>query len=232
MPKLAAAPPADPRRRKLIGAVRAACARLGLADDDRRALQIELVGKASMSEMNAAELGRLLDHFNRDRSGPRDERPHAGKVRALWWTLYWLGEVDQAHDPAIDAFVRRQARVDSLRFLDHVRASAVIEALKAMAARAGVRWFDDATVAEIQAGTPGVTPAMLERHPVLAALQRRLNDRGIIHGSYVDYCTRALGLKLNQWMWSTREGDEAIRLLGRKLRAAIDAERAEAPPLA
>lgn len=230
MPKQATAAP-DPRaaaRKKLIGAVRAACSRLGIADADRRAAQEELIGKASMSDMSAAELGRLLDHFNRGWSGSSTARPHVAKVRALWWTLYWLGAVDEPADHAIDAFVKRQTGIAALRFLDHVHAAPVIEALKSWAAREGVKWRCEISARPILHIHPGVTLAQFDRHSVLSAIESKLRKRKLIYGNYVDYCTRALGLNLNHWTWSDRQGDEAIRLLGKQLRRAIETEKAHA----
>jgi hypothetical protein len=56
-------------RKKLIIAVRAASRRLGIEDEDRKAIQLEVTGKASMSDMDASDIGKVLDRLNRDRTG-------------------------------------------------------------------------------------------------------------------------------------------------------------------
>lgn len=212
-------------RMKLIKAVRAAAKRIGIEDDDRKAMQLEVTGKASLADMTPAEMGKVLDRLNRDDKGRglggSQTRPHISKVRALWWTLYWLGEVDSPNDKALDAFVTRQTGIAALRFLDHRNAPAVIEALKRWAERAGVRWplSDDVRVS---AANPGCTIVHLERHAVLDTLWRKLMDEGQVHGlMYVEWLRKALGANINHLTWSARELDEGIRILGKKYRKAV-----------
>lgn len=189
------APVADPRVQRMR-AIRGAVRRLGIGEEDRRALQAELTGTASMRDMSLAQLDRLLDHFNRDQPA-RAPHGHAAavgrKVRALWWTLYWLGAVDQPGDRAIDAFVKRQAGVEALRFLDHRRAHAVIDALKAWAAREGVVW-------------PARPSPIAERRAVEAAIRAKLP-------AGVDAVADPAGGDARVW-------DEVIRQLGKLLRLA------------
>lgn len=207
-------------RKKLIGAVRAAASRLHLSDEDRRAIQLEMTGKASMSDMTPAEIGRVLDRLNRDRPAPMAHRAHVGKVRALWWTLYWLGEIDEPNDQALDAFVRRQTGISSLRFLNHSKAPAVIEALKAMTARADVRWPTEAEVNAIPImDGKMVTMADVERMRVITAIWARIRDRGEAnHPVWHGFAAAALGVKTNPYAWSSRELDTVIRIVGKKLR--------------
>lgn len=213
-------------RRKLIGAVRAAAKRRGIDDDDRKAIQLEVTGKASMADMDGAEIGKVLDRLNRDAGGRAlgawQARPHQAKVRALWWTLYWLGEVPEPNERALDAFVLRQAGVFSLRFLDNRASLSVIEALKAIAARAGVRWPE---VARLKAdGNPTDAAAMrrYEREAVLRAIWQKLIDRGIVraYADWRDYAGAAFK-RMPNLAWSNRELDDVIRLIGKKLRTAI-----------
>lgn len=189
-------------RRKLMGAVRAACKRLGLDDDARRDVQLGLVGKASMADMSFAELGQLLDRLNRDWKGPSGHRAHIGKVRALWWSLYWLGAVEEPKDSAIDAFVRRQTGVSALRFLDHRSAPAVIEALKSWAEREGVEWAtkpDD----------------LADRRAVVSALALKLGA----HATGQLLVDAGLGAPNSDW--SHHQWDAAIKVLGKRLRREL-----------
>jgi len=211
-------------RRKLIGAVRAASAKLGLADDDRKAIQLEATGKASMADMDASEIGKVLDRLNRDLKGRglggSSERPHIGKIRALWWTLYWLGEIEDPNDRALDAFVMRQTGLSSLRFVDFRAAPSIIEALKAMATRAGVKWPSPTNHPLMVPGNPGLTIQQLERHAVIQAIWAKLFNVGKVYSvDVLSFLRSSMGVGLNHLAWSNRELDDAIRLLGKKLRA-------------
>lgn len=200
-------------RRKMMGAIRAACARIGLDDDARKDVQFGVTGKASMKDMDLAELGRVLDRLNKDWKGPNGHRAHIGKVRALWWTLYWLGAVDDPRDRTIDAFVRRQTGIAALRFLDHTKAPAVIEALKGWAAREGVAW-------------PQGDPDLLaDRHAVVAALWRALRDHELVAARDAGaYAAATLAVAADPMRWSAHELDAVIKLLGKRLRRAIGKE--------
>lgn len=205
-------------RRKLIGAVRAAASRMQLSDEDRREIQLDLTGKASMSDMSLSEIGQVLDRLNRDRPAPMAHRAHIGKIRALWWTCYWLGAIEEPNDAALDKFVHRQTGASSLRFVDHRNAPPIIEALKAMAARAGVRWPTEAAVREA-ATVVGATAAIADRREVLLALWGKLLDAGIVMNSRpFEYFAKALKLAPDEWKWSGRDYDEAIKQLGKRWR--------------
>lgn len=209
---------ADQSRLDKMRAVRAACRRQGIDDDTRKAIQSERIGKASMADMSLAELGRLLDHLNRHWGGPMGHRAHVGKIKALWWALYWLGEINEPGEQAISVFVERQTAKSALRFLDHRGAASVIEALKSWAERAGVIWPMADETADLRANNPDFSGALHERHAVLAAIGRHLMRRGDIASHYLAYVEGALGLVPNHHCWTATELDAAIRLLGKKLR--------------
>lgn len=169
---------ASAERTRLYRAVHAACRANGMDDDDRKALQSELFGTPSLSDMTTGQIARLLDHLNRHRKAPAGHRPHIGKVRALWWSLYWLGEVEQPDDRAINAFVKRQTGVSALRFLDHRNAPAVIEAMKAWLERIGVEWPSSEDTARIQVRWTAFTATQHERCAVIHALRARIDHHG------------------------------------------------------
>src|SRR5205085_10215175 len=191
-------------RTKLNGAVRAACRRLRISDDDRKAIQKEVTGKASMSDMTLAEIGQVLDRLNRDYKGPMGHRAHVGKIRALWWTLYWLGGVDQPNDAALDSFVARQTGKERIQFLGPREAFRVIEAMKKWAEREGVAWPDQAQLKALQLTSPGLDLPRLERHTVLDAIAAKLREHRVLHAGHLGYCEKALGLPVNHWSWDAR----------------------------
>ena len=202
-------------RKKLIGAVRAAAHRLRMDDDDRKAIQLEVTGKASMADMNVAELGKLLDRLNRDQKGGYGSSsafarsPHAAKVKALWWTCHWLGlnVADDPSDAALDRFVKRQTGLDSLRFLNHLNAPSVIEALKDIAARdGGVSWPQR-----------GPHVAIDDRRAVIQAIWNRLFALSKVSSASPWYYLGQSNADLN----SERGLDACIRDLGKKLRRAL-----------
>lgn len=208
----------DEARNRLYRAVLAACSRLGIEEEERKAIQLDLTGKVSMTDMTLGEIGRLLDRFNKDWTGPMGHRAHVGKIRALWWTLYWLGETRRSDDGALDAFVRAQTGLSALRFLDHRKAPAVIEALKAWAARAGVIWPTAEDTAEARAAIPTITTALHERIEVLSAIGRDLRRRGALAGDGLAVAASAAGLPADPAQWTAHELDAGISRLGRTLR--------------
>lgn len=211
-------------RNKLIGAMRAAAARRGLTDDERRDLLQRVTGKRSAADLTLPEMGRVLDALNADRRAPDGQRGHVGKIRALWWSLYWLGEIDEPNDRALTAFVTRQTGVEALAFLGHRQAPAVIEALKAMVARAGVRWPAAAETTLIATSTPSYTPALADRHAVMQAVWDRLvQHRAVMALDYIAYVGQALRLAPSHHHWGAHELDAGLRLIGKKLRKTLAA---------
>lgn len=213
-------------------AIMAACKRAGVDDETRRATQERIIGKASMADMTAAELTRLRDHFNRGWKGPRQSRPHVGKIRALWWSLYWIGAIERPDDEALNLFVKRQTHYQHINFLDHRKAASVIEALKSWLEREGVMWWPDDQIATVAArscifdGSP-FTRAEADRHAVLSLLGDRLDSaRLLAKFALYDWIGHAVERpNLNQWSFSAGELDEGIRRLGKKYRAHLAKEQ-------
>lgn len=196
----------DESRTAKMRAIRAACRRIGLDDEARKDVQLGVTGKASMKDMDLAELGQVLDRLNRDWKGPSGHGSHAGKIRAVWWTLYWIGAVDKPNDNAISAFVRRMTGVSALRFLDHRGAPRVIEALKDWAAREGVVWPKE----------PG---ELGDRRAVVEALWAKLRAAGqVAYPHPGPYAAAALAVTNDPAKWSRHELDAVIRLLGKQVR--------------
>jgi phage gp16-like protein len=122
-----------------IKAVRAACARLKIDDDTRRAIQLRLTGKASLTDMHSGEVGKVLDYLNSQGDyvprAPGSQRRLADDaqskmLRGLWLELHAAGVVKNPSEAALAAYVKRQTGVEALQWLSTGEASRVIEALK------------------------------------------------------------------------------------------------------
>lgn len=207
----------DPRTRKMR-AVLAACRRLGIDNEARKDIQQQIVGTASMAEMTHAQLGKLLDHLNRDWQGTNPARPHLAKIKALWWSLYWLGAIDEPGEKALSTFVKRQTGVAALRFLDSRQSFSVIEALKQWLKREGVSWKSDAEIAELEQQWPGRGRAEWDRWSVISRLHRQLYNASLTVNSEL-LAARSLGLPEQSLNWTNHQLDDVIRFLGKKWRA-------------
>lgn len=162
----AAARSSTPRRNPRLAKVHIACKELGLDEATYRAVLERVTGKTSAGQCTDAELDRVLEDFkakgwkpalqrgagyrkptgsawqaNRAAAARRPRPPaenlYAKKARALWLSLHDLGVVRDAGEPALEAFARRQLKVDAMRWADEGQTYRLIEALKAMANRAG-----------------------------------------------------------------------------------------------
>lgn len=213
----------------MIRAIRAACNRLGIDDDERRAIVLDRTGRRSLSDCTPGELGRLLDHFNRDWRREAAPRPHIAKIRALWWSLYWLGAIHRPDDEALSSFVKRQGAAAHLRFVGAASAAVVIEALKAWLERENVHWWADEDVRSVAQESTAATAfsrANADRLAVLDALLSRLKARRVLEWPET-YMMNAVSRSVETlpFQLTVVELDAAIRALGKAWRHHIDAGR-------
>ncbi|WP_439471316.1 gp16 family protein [Brevundimonas sp.] len=146
------------KNRAAVVAVQIAKRDLGLDDDTYRDVLERVTGKRSSTSCTDAQLRAVLDEFKAKgwtpkvitggkpvqgrnlrvhiRPAPADH-PSAKKARALWISLWNLGEVRESSDAALEAFARRQLGCERLQWADQALSYKLIEALKAMAERAG-----------------------------------------------------------------------------------------------
>lgn len=137
----------------LIRKVHVACRDLRLDDETRHAMQAQVTGKASLRDMTEGELKAVLKAlenrgFKPAAKGRRPAAPRADLrfVHKLWGLLAEAGAVHQPGRAGLNAFVRARfgkvwgsvpADIDMLT--DWGQIATIIDALKAMAKRAGVR---------------------------------------------------------------------------------------------
>lgn len=147
-------------RRAMLAKIHLGAKELGLREDERRDVLERLTGHRSAGDCTDAQLDQVLAHFRtlgwkakpaaqpaaRSGAAPKPRRqpatsPVAMKARAMWLSLWNLGVVRQSSEAALEAFAKRQLGVDRLQWADEGQAYRLIEALKAMAERAG--WSQD-----------------------------------------------------------------------------------------
>ncbi|KPD10883.1 gp16 family protein [Phaeobacter sp. 11ANDIMAR09] len=139
--------------RALQQKIHVGCRELGLDADARRELQLVVTGKASMKDMDEAELNAVLKRLKQDgfqassnkKKHPKASRPDLRLVHVLWGKL---GEANKLRDPSrkgLNKFIRERfgkawsnvpADVDMMR--DHKEIDQVIQALKSWGQRVDI----------------------------------------------------------------------------------------------
>lgn len=134
-----------------IAAIHALKSKLGLSEDDYRALLANLTGKTSSKDLQPAQLVAVRDHMQGlavrmgvtqpTRRRPlsqaefdqvkKQTSPKERKVWALWHQLGRDGLVQNTSAQALNAWVDRQVGVSALRFCTGAQLDTLIEAAKA-----------------------------------------------------------------------------------------------------
>ena len=132
------------RRKKLIQLIHIGRNKLALAGDVYRALLRGVCGKESCADMTIPELNRALKAvmaagFRVEKKMPlkKEEIGRAGAEQLSYIKGMWELVARNKTEKALNAFVKRIARVDALRFLGVKEAQKVILALRAMTVKAG-----------------------------------------------------------------------------------------------
>ncbi len=117
---------------------------LGMDEETYRAFLKRETGKDSAKDLNPNEARRAIAAFERAgwrRAAKAPSPAFVRKAQALWIAGFNLGLVADRTDRALRAFVKRQTGLDHPAWVKDAKAQrAVVEALKAMTARAGVDW--------------------------------------------------------------------------------------------
>jgi phage gp16-like protein len=138
----------SPEHRNRIKLVHIAKKDLALSDDDYRDILRDLTGFDSSKNCTTTQLGSVLDHFrqrgwvHKPKSGkPRfakqADHPAARKARALWLSLWNLGEAPSKDERALEGFATKQLGCERLQWADQTQCYKLVEALKARCVRAG-----------------------------------------------------------------------------------------------
>ncbi|MBF0309491.1 MAG: regulatory protein GemA [Magnetococcales bacterium] len=131
-------------RNRLIRLIHVAKRELGLDDATYREALFNNTGKRSTSEMSVEQMERVIGHFKnrgftvvgKQPSPPQPADPQTGKIWALWREMHRLGIVHNPDEAALNAFIKRETRVEHIKWLDVSQKSHVIERLKAWKERA------------------------------------------------------------------------------------------------
>ena len=134
-----------------IKLIHVGCKALGLDHDTRRQLQLVTTGKDSLTAMTLPELTAVVEALRARGFRPVGSKRKAaarGDVRfchVLWGKLWRASAVDAMGAAGLNAFIRKRfasawgaAPLDIDQMSDAKQIATVIEALKAMCARAGV----------------------------------------------------------------------------------------------
>lgn len=90
----------------LIKAIQTGRRKLGLSDEDYRALLEGVSGKTSTKELNAYQLKEVLRRM-REAGFHTATAPQLRKIRSLWFSMYDEGIVKSKTEQSISAYIRR-----------------------------------------------------------------------------------------------------------------------------
>ena len=132
----------DAQRKRDLGQIHAGKKALNWSDDDYRFHLVNITGKSSSADLDAAGRAKVLARMATAGYKPKaagfQPFDQAAKIKWLWKKIGAAGGLREASDAALLAFVGRHTGkgVSDLKFLPTADATKVIEALKAMLTRA------------------------------------------------------------------------------------------------
>lgn len=212
-------------RRAMLAKIHLAKKALQLDEDDYRNILMQETGRGSAGDCTEAELDRVLGRLQAlgwkplpkaggNASTRPAQHPMARKARALWISLYHLGEVRVPSDAALEAFAKRQLGCEKLVWAKQSDGYKLIEALKAMAAKAG--W------PQTDANGNNWTVMRLKEN-LCEAILLKLKAKGVAHPEWnlSNAAFRLCGIEPGADGPVTAEGyDRIAHALGKQLRAA------------
>ena len=199
-----------------------ACAReLGIDEDTRRDLIERETGQRSAKGLSDAQLRRVIGAMDGRRSNDSlpAKHPMTALLRALWISGWHLGVVRDRTDAALCAYVAQALGLDAGRWAGDRMPAAVEEVKRLLAREGGVDWSPVRIVQEGGRRIVKTTP----RVRVLQAQWRRLQELGVVRidDAMDHYVCRILAVGVRPLdMLDDAQADEAIRVLGRRIRWA------------
>ena len=141
------------RKQSRIRAVHAACRAQGIDEETRKALQLQVTGKASLKDMSALDLSDVLDYLNRHARGeqpgaewrfvfklPPERKAMAAKVYRLAEKLGAARGVGIMSKRYIEGIAEQMLGADTvLQFCDASTLHKVVQALEVHLKRIGVK---------------------------------------------------------------------------------------------
>jgi len=202
---------------RLLRTMHARARDLGIGEDARRDLIERETGQRSAKGLSDAQLRKVIGAMRAGDSLPA--HPMAGKLRALWISGWHLGVVRDRSDRALCRYVAQALGLDAARWAASRMPAAVEEVKRLLAREGGVDW---SPVKVAWADRPNELRDA-PRVRVLEAQWRKLQEAGIadIPEALGHYVCRCLGLSQRSLLdISDEQLDEAIRILGSKIRKA------------
>ena len=139
-------------KKRLIQLIHIAKSQLRLDGDTYKQALFNVTGKESTTEMTGPQLQAVLDHFKmlgfkveaksiKQKTGVSKlaSDNQSKLIRHIWLRLHSEGVVRNADERALAAYVERVTKVSALQFLTSDMASTVIESLKKMCKRNGIK---------------------------------------------------------------------------------------------
>lgn len=196
-------------RRAMLAKVHLAAKDLALDEDARRDVLERVTGRRSSADCSDAQLDAVIAEFKRlgwkpkvaggaepaqRRAGrpPAASHPVALKARAMWISLWNLGVVRNGAESGLEAFAKRQLGVDRLQWADQAQGFRLIEALKAMAERAG--WSQDLTLVKPERHVWSLKARLVQRQAeILGRPPLKLHDAT---EAQLDQLAKAMGVEI------------------------------------
>lgn len=208
-------------RRSMMAKIAIARKQLAMEEDDYRSGLFDATGRTSLRDCSDGQLERVLDWLKKKgfRAIPRKgaaQHPMALKARALWISLYQLGAVHNPAEAALEAFALRQLKCERLVWARQSDAFRLIEALKAMARRAGWIMHNPHT------GKP-LGPVEL-KSSLCQVILARAKDKGGVPADWGlhDAIARIPGVApADGRAWTADDYDRLADALGRRLREVL-----------
>ena len=203
-------------RRSMIAKIQIAKKQLNMVEDDYRQALLDQTGRNSLKDCSDAQLARVVAFmkskgFSSLPANKGAAHPMARKARAMWISLYQLGAVHNGSEQALEAFAKRQLKCERMVWANQRDSYKLIEALKAMADRAG--WTQHNRVTQKH-----LTPRQLQAS-LCELILVRLKEAGIAHANWSleDAQWKLCGIEQRE-AWTAEDFARLAAALGDKLR--------------